>query len=553
MDGSVRSITPNSGGPTVPNASPHLSGMMDESGPAPGSVASHQQLHHQQQPPSTAPLLSQSCVNTPPGVGPQQQQQSQQPCGMPPTGQSGMQPFPSGGGPSGYWCDSGPPNQFSGGMPQAGMVGPHSPHSFPPFQQHYRIPGSGAPVQPMPSQTPGPQQPPSQGLSAQHPHNMPNPIHCPTSVSGPPMYGSGLSPYGNAHTHSHPVGHSGISTQSSSVFHRLLEMGAEPERRPWLEHYVRFMEEIGKPLVGLPQVVKQPLDLYRFYLAVRERGGVLDVIKARRWKEISQLVNINASASAAYTLRKNYCKFLLDYECRFDRGGADPNPLLAHIEAMSGKKKKSNSLDDNSTTLSLSGHSLSAQAPPSPAGSHSSASSSLLPPGSGSASLSGVPSGTAGSAASDSQLGPSASQSRFGDPCAQSSNSVVGESPNGMVGSPSSGVLTTHGANAALVNSSFNQSSAQSPQRPPSATLNGYPNASHVPPDSVTRSNAAWPWISDSGVPGSHPPPVVSVNGFPSSMSPIRGPLSTHGMQRKSKGYSFFLFRLCFQLYFVLS
>ncbi|TPP61062.1 putative osa, partial [Fasciola gigantica] len=535
MDGSVRSMTPNS---TGPNASPHLGvgaigGVMDESGPAPSSVPTHQQLHHHQQPPppSSASLLPQSCSNTPPGVGPQQQHQAQPSCVMPPTGQSGMQPFPGSGGQSGYWCEAGAPNQFPGGMSQTGMIGSQNPHNFPSFQQHYRMHGSGAPAQPPPSQTPGPQQPSSQGMPVQHAHNIPNSIHCPTSVSGPTMYGSGLSPYGNAHAHAHPVGHSVISAQSSSVFHRLLEMGTEPERRAWLEHYVRFMEEIGKPLVGLPQVVKQPLDLYRFYLAVRERGGVLDVIKARRWKEISQLVNINASASAAYTLRKNYCKFLLDYECRFDRGGADPNPLLAHIEAMSGKKKKPSSLDESSTTLSASGHSLSAQAPPSPAGSHSSASSSLLPPGSGSASLSGVPSGTAGSAASDSQLGPSASQSRFGDPSVQLSNSAVGESPNGMIGSPGSGVLTAHGANSGIGSASFNQSSAQSPQRPPSATLNGYPNTPHAPPESVSRSNIAWPWISESGVPGSHPPPIVSVNGFSASMSPIRGPLSVHGLQ----------------------
>ncbi|VDP72437.1 unnamed protein product [Echinostoma caproni] len=531
LDGGIRPMTPNSAGSSIQNASPHanISGVMDESVSGSAPVQPHQQIHHQQQ---SAPPLSQSGMSANPGPvqqapGSQQQHQSPSPCVMPPSGQPGMQPFP--GNSSGYWSDTGAPNQFSGAMPPTGM-GPQGPHAFPSFPPHYRMPGSGAP--PPPPATPGPAQTP-QGMQAQHPHNMPNSINCPTSISGAPIYGSSMSPYGSAHSHAHPVGHTGISTQSSSVFHRLLEMGTEPERRAWLEHYVRFMEEIGKPLVGLPQVVKQPLDLYRFYLAVRERGGVLEVIKARRWKEISQLVNINASASAAYTLRKNYCKFLLDYECRFDRGGADPNPLLAHIEAMSGKKKKPSSVDDGSTPLSASGHSLSAQAPPSPAGSHSSASSSLLPPGSGSASLSGVPSGTAGSAASDSQLGPSAPQSRFGDPCAQSSNSAVGESPNGVLSSPGSGVLTGHGAASSTAGSaSFSQSSAQSPPRPPSGTtMNGYPNTPHGPVEAAARPTTNWPWISDSGISGSHQPPVVSVNGFPSSMSPIRGPLSAHGMQ----------------------
>uniref|UniRef100_A0A5K3EGI9 ARID domain-containing protein n=1 Tax=Mesocestoides corti TaxID=53468 RepID=A0A5K3EGI9_MESCO len=175
-----------------------------------------------------------------------------------------------------------------------------------------------------------------------------------------------------------------LSPQSASCFSRLMEMGYEPERRQWLEHYFFFMEEINKPLTGLPQVVKQPLDLYRFYLAVRERGGVLEVIKTKRWKEISQIFNINASASAAYTLRKNYCKYLLDYECRFDHGpgGADVRVVAAQIETLSGKKKKPSvgSMGGAGSEMNESSTSSSTPfPPPSPAGSQSSASSNLLP------------------------------------------------------------------------------------------------------------------------------------------------------------------------------
>lgn len=49
-------------------------------------------------------------------------------------------------------------------------------------------------------------------------------------------------------------------------------------------------------------------------------------------------MGIGASSSAAYTLRKHYTKHLLAYECHFDRGGVDPQPIINQVEA--GTKKK---------------------------------------------------------------------------------------------------------------------------------------------------------------------------------------------------------------------
>lgn len=51
------------------------------------------------------------------------------------------------------------------------------------------------------------------------------------------------------------------------------------------------------------------------------------------------MLGIGASSSAAYTLRKHYTKNLLPFECKFDRGGIDPGPIIAQVEA--GSKKKS--------------------------------------------------------------------------------------------------------------------------------------------------------------------------------------------------------------------
>lgn len=50
------------------------------------------------------------------------------------------------------------------------------------------------------------------------------------------------------------------------------------------------------------------------------------------------MLGIGASSSAAYTLRKHYTKNLLAYECQFDRGGIDPQPIISQVEATSKKK-----------------------------------------------------------------------------------------------------------------------------------------------------------------------------------------------------------------------
>lgn len=122
---------------------------------------------------------------------------------------------------------------------------------------------------------------------------------------------------------------------------KLYEMGSEPERRYFLNRLLSFLEERSAPLNNMPSISKQPLDLYRLYLHVQERGGMLEVTKAKKWKEICGLINIGSSASAAFTLKKNYIKYLFHYECQFERGGMDPGPILANMEAQLAQKRES--------------------------------------------------------------------------------------------------------------------------------------------------------------------------------------------------------------------
>ncbi|XP_041351755.1 trithorax group protein osa-like isoform X4 [Gigantopelta aegis] len=144
---------------------------------------------------------------------------------------------------------------------------------------------------------------------------------------------------------------------------KMFEMGSEPDRRPFLEKLMYFLEEKGTPVTTMPVISKQPLDLFKLYLCVREKGGMTEVNKAKKWKEICGVVNIGSSASAAFTLKKNYIKYLFAYECKFDKGGIDPQPILAQMEAALQQKREQKN-----------------KRAPSPAGSQGSSQDAFRPP-----------------------------------------------------------------------------------------------------------------------------------------------------------------------------
>lgn len=87
----------------------------------------------------------------------------------------------------------------------------------------------------------------------------------------------------------------------------------------------------------LRTVVSGKLIICDYYLFVFSQ-----VTKNKVWKDIAGLLNIGASSSAAYTLRKHYTKNLLPFECHFDRGGIDPQPIINQVEASSKKKGAKN-------------------------------------------------------------------------------------------------------------------------------------------------------------------------------------------------------------------
>lgn len=56
-------------------------------------------------------------------------------------------------------------------------------------------------------------------------------------------------------------------------------MDDDPSRRGWLDKLLSFMEERRTPITACPTISKQPLDLYKLYMLVKERGGFVEVCK----------------------------------------------------------------------------------------------------------------------------------------------------------------------------------------------------------------------------------------------------------------------------------
>lgn len=69
------------------------------------------------------------------------------------------------------------------------------------------------------------------------------------------------------------------ATKKSDSLCKLYEMDDNPERRLWLDKLRAFMDERRTPITACPTISKQPLDLYRLYLYVKERGGFVEVCK----------------------------------------------------------------------------------------------------------------------------------------------------------------------------------------------------------------------------------------------------------------------------------
>ncbi|NXK09876.1 ARI3A protein, partial [Herpetotheres cachinnans] len=114
---------------------------------------------------------------------------------------------------------------------------------------------------------------------------------------------------------------------------QLYELDQDPKRKEFLDDLFGFMQKRGTPVNRIPIMAKQVLDLYTLYQLVTDKGGLVEVINKKIWREITKGLNLPTSiTSAAFTLRTQYMKYLYPYECE-KRALSSPRQLQAAIDS----------------------------------------------------------------------------------------------------------------------------------------------------------------------------------------------------------------------------
>ncbi|KAK9664556.1 hypothetical protein RND81_14G051200 [Saponaria officinalis] len=65
----------------------------------------------------------------------------------------------------------------------------------------------------------------------------------------------------------------------------------------------------------IPVIGGRELDLHKLFVEVTSRGGIEEVVREKRWKEVASTFNFPPTATnASFFLRKYYCSLLQPYE-----------------------------------------------------------------------------------------------------------------------------------------------------------------------------------------------------------------------------------------------
>ncbi|NXY05600.1 ARI3A protein, partial [Pteruthius melanotis] len=114
---------------------------------------------------------------------------------------------------------------------------------------------------------------------------------------------------------------------------QLYELDDDPKRKEFLDDLFGFMQKRGTPVNRIPIMAKQVLDLYTLYQLVTDKGGLVEVINKKMWREITRGLNLPTSiTSAAFTLRTQYMKYLYAYECE-KQALSSPKELQVAIDS----------------------------------------------------------------------------------------------------------------------------------------------------------------------------------------------------------------------------
>nr|XP_035973645.1 AT-rich interactive domain-containing protein 3B isoform X1 [Halichoerus grypus]XP_035973646.1 AT-rich interactive domain-containing protein 3B isoform X1 [Halichoerus grypus] len=152
----------------------------------------------------------------------------------------------------------------------------------------------------------------------------------------------------------------GRGREISRDFAKLYELDGDPERKEFLDDLFVFMQKRGTPINRIPIMAKQILDLYMLYKLVTEKGGLVEIINKKIWREITKGLNLPTSiTSAAFTLRTQYMKYLYAYECE-KKALSSPAELQAAID---GNRREGRRPSYSSSLLGYSPAAATAGAP----------------------------------------------------------------------------------------------------------------------------------------------------------------------------------------------
>lgn len=128
-------------------------------------------------------------------------------------------------------------------------------------------------------------------------------------------------------------------------FKQLYNLSPDADRKEYLDKLFNFMQSKGTPITRVPIMAKQPLDLYKLFKLVVERGGLVEVIKKKAWRNVAKELNLPASiTSAAFTMRSQYVKYLYPYECETVKL-SEPQELQMAIDSNKRDRRHSENMD----------------------------------------------------------------------------------------------------------------------------------------------------------------------------------------------------------------
>jgi len=89
------------------------------------------------------------------------------------------------------------------------------------------------------------------------------------------------------------------------------------EKRNFMDRYLAFMSVNGTPVTKIPIIGRKPLDLYKLFRAVCERGGIQEIMHKRRFTEVLAILNLSTGNGVlAYMVKDQYMKYLHAYELK---------------------------------------------------------------------------------------------------------------------------------------------------------------------------------------------------------------------------------------------